>query len=121
MKGDRSKVRQTSFRTDGSIFRNLNRDLIALVLVWECFDVRKRIGNTAPCMPLVIPQLRDSQFPADPFTSHPSLLTPSRLVSSPTLDLFFPNDCGGSPRGTSSRGTLHTVPLFARRRRDRGS
>lgn len=57
VKSNRSKVREIGLGADRRIFRNDNRNFIALVLVWKGFNVWQRGRDPAACVPLVIAEL----------------------------------------------------------------
>ena len=80
MQRDGAEIRQAGLRADRGIFRDLDGDFVALVLVRECFDVRQWNGNTALCMVLVIAMLCGLRFSFCRFTFHVSR----------RLDLFHP-------------------------------
>ena len=54
MHGYRAEVREPCFWTNRRVLRDLDRDLIALVLVRERFDIRERSRDSAFRMALAI-------------------------------------------------------------------
>lgn len=62
VQGDGSEIRQAGLWADRCIFRDFDGDFVALVLVRECFNVRKRSSDAALSMPLIVSQLRGSLF-----------------------------------------------------------
>ena len=62
MNGNGSEIRQGGLGADGGIFRNLDRDLIAFVLIGERLDIRQRRSDSTSGVALVIAWLGGSWF-----------------------------------------------------------
>ena len=86
---DGAEIGQIGFGTDRRVFGNLNRDLVAFILIGKGFNSRQRSSNTTLRMPLVVAQLRRFLLSACRFTLHASRLMLSTVVSSNPSDRFF--------------------------------
>jgi len=89
MQRDGAEIRQICFGTNGCVLWNLDRDLVAFILVRKSFDFRQWGINTTPRMPLVVTQFRCFLFSTCRFTLHALRLTSSTVVSSNPFDRFF--------------------------------
>ena len=70
MNGNGSEIWQTGLGTDGGIFRNLDRDLIALVLIGERLDTWQRRSNSTSGVALIVAELGGSGFFRQRFMPH---------------------------------------------------
>jgi len=72
---DRAEIGQAGLGTNGGVFGNLDRNLIAFVLVRESFHVRQRSADPALRMTVIVAELRRPMLCSWPFAPHASPLT----------------------------------------------
>lgn len=73
VQGDGAEIRQIRFGADRGVFGDLDRDLVAFVLIWERLDFRQWCGDAAFGVPFIVAKFRDLVFFSDRFTFHVSI------------------------------------------------